>query len=132
MTPTKELNRYVFDGIAGQLYRAENGEYCLFDEVDEIVKAKCAEVEKLRKEISTPVLVATNRLADALADSRAEVEELRKALNSLRAVHHECEDSWYSCPLSDGGCSNPAEESECTCGAARINEIINKALEGKE
>jgi hypothetical protein len=36
-----------------------------------------AEIKALRAEVATPVLVATNRLADALADARAENTRLR-------------------------------------------------------
>jgi hypothetical protein len=42
-----------------------------------------AEIKALRAEVATPVLVATNRLVDALADSRAENARLREALESI-------------------------------------------------
>lgn len=40
------------------------------------------QLAELRAEVSTPVLVATNRLADALADARAEVARLRDGMVS--------------------------------------------------
>lgn len=30
--------------------------------------------------------------------------------------HYECEDPWYSCPLSPDGCANANMGKECTCG----------------
>lgn len=42
-------------------------------------------------------------------------------LNDLREYfgkpicHYECEDSWYSCPLSTEGCADD-KQTECTCG----------------
>ena len=39
-----------------------------------------ARIKELEAEVATPVLVATNRLADSLADARAENERLREAL----------------------------------------------------
>ena len=31
--------------------------------------------------------------------------------------HYECEDSWYSCPLSEEGCANDGEDkTRCNCG----------------
>ena len=35
--------------------------------------------------------------------------------------HYNCEDSWYSCPLSEDGCYNDAAGNECNCWA-RDNE----------
>lgn len=43
---------------------------------------KDAEIEALRAEVATPVLVATNRLADALADARAEIAKLQEGIQS--------------------------------------------------
>lgn len=40
------------------------------------------QLAELRAEVSTPVLVATNRLADALADARAEIAKLRDGMAS--------------------------------------------------
>lgn len=39
-----------------------------------------ADIAALRAEVATPVLVATNRLADSLADARAQRDELLAAL----------------------------------------------------
>ena len=30
--------------------------------------------------------------------------------------HYDCEDPWYSCPLSPDGCINVNMGKECTCG----------------
>lgn len=30
--------------------------------------------------------------------------------------HYDCEDPWYSCPLSPDGCANANMGKECTCG----------------
>ncbi len=47
--------------------------------------------------------------------------------------HYHCEDSYYSCPKSKGGCSNECyDEGECNCGADRHNdkvaELVKKIL----
>lgn len=42
------------------------------------------ECKDLRTEVATPVLVATNRLADSLAEARTENTELRAELEELR------------------------------------------------
>jgi len=45
-----------------------------------------------------------------------------------RTKHRECEDSWYSCPLSDEGCANP-NEKECTCGLEAEKEDMQSAID---
>jgi hypothetical protein len=42
--------------------------------------------------------------------------------------HYSCEDNWYSCPLSEDGCSNDAAGNECNCWA-RDNKDIQHLLE---
>ena len=37
--------------------------------------------------------------------------------------HYNCEDSWYSCPLSEDGCSNDQAGSECNCWARYNKEM---------
>ncbi len=34
--------------------------------------------------------------------------------------HYECEDSWYSCPLS-GNCLNDLAGDDCDCPSGKIN-----------
>jgi len=46
-------------------------------EQDALIKELQAENAALRAEVATPVLVATNRLAESLADARAEIAKLR-------------------------------------------------------
>ena len=50
------------------------------------------------------------------------VEELAQA---GKRSHHECEDSWYSCPKSPDGCSNESEGEDCNCGADSCNARID-------
>lgn len=50
-------------------------------------------------------------------------------LRSMKRKHSECEDSWYSCPKSESGCSNDGAGDECDCGADNANEMIDKAIE---
>jgi hypothetical protein len=49
-----------------------------------------ARIVELEREVATPVLVATNRLADSLADARAEVAALREALENVLRTHELC------------------------------------------
>lgn len=53
-------------------------------------------------------------------------EIILEKLNKLYREHHQCEDTWYSCPLSEEGCSNDQEGEECTCGAEQHNNIIDE------
>ncbi len=51
------------------------------------------------------------------------------ALKWLRTPtnHHMCEDSWYSCPKSEEGCSDDRwSDGTCTCGA---DELTAKHLD---
>ena len=45
--------------------------------------------------------------------------------------HYYCEDSWYSCPLAEGGCADDQQEAgKCNCGyEERINKIAAALLE---
>lgn len=44
---------------------------------------------------------------------------------SLAGEHYNCEDCWYSCPLSVDGCCNDAESKECNCGyEERVTAIV--------
>lgn len=48
-------------------------------------------------------------------------------LRRLRRAHLECEDSWYSCPLSEEGCADDAQTG-CTCGAETQNALVDALL----
>ena len=44
--------------------------------------------------------------------------------------HYYCEDSWYSCPLAEGGCADGRqEEDKCNCGYDERIKKIATALE---
>jgi hypothetical protein len=76
-------------------------------------------------EYQSLVAVAAPKLAEALLIA---LEALGRGTK-----HYECEDAWYSCPMSDGGCLITSI-TECTCGAnlniealAAIDKIFGKA-----
>jgi hypothetical protein len=52
-------------------------------------------------------------------------------LNKLRLIHKECEDGFYSCPLSTEGCLNDYSEG-CTCGADEHNAAIDAMLSARK
>ena len=66
--------------------------------------------------------------AATIARLTAEVERLRARCGRLAAIsrrtHHECEDSWYSCPKSEDGCADDFKTG-CTCGAEEHNAMID-------
>ena len=70
-------------------------------------------------------IAASRDFAPALAKALLEVEE---ALVKAKRKHIECEDCWYSCPKSEGGCCNEAEPDICNCGADKANKNIDQAL----
>lgn len=45
---------------------------------------------------------------------------------AIAGPHYECEDCWYSCPLSADGCCNENEAKDvCTCGRdERVKQIM--------
>jgi hypothetical protein len=45
----------------------------------------------------------------------------------LAGGHSECEDGWYSCPLSEGGCLDDRQEG-CNCGRGSRVAAIAQAL----
>lgn len=53
----------------------------------------------------------------------------RETMERLRLTHHNCEDSWYSCPKHEDGCADE-RQTECNCGADSHNAIIDAALTG--
>jgi len=58
-------------------------------------------------------------------------EEVEAYLSNVMQ-HKECDDRWYSCPLSEEGCANESV-SGCSCGAEKANEerrsLLNKLKE---
>jgi hypothetical protein len=52
-------------------------------------------------------------------------------LNKLRLIHKECEDGFYSCPLSTEGCLNDYSKG-CTCGADEHNAAIDAMLAARK
>jgi len=42
-----------------------------------------------------------------------------------RRKHYTCEDSWYSCPQSEGGSANDNAGAECDCGAVEHNAKVD-------
>jgi hypothetical protein len=50
---------------------------------------------------------------------------VRDLAQAGKRSHHECEDPWYSCPKSPGGCSNESEGENCNCGADEHNAKIH-------
>jgi len=63
-----------------------------------------------------------------LIDYIEELEAARRlALEKLPLLyrgHNYCEDSWYSCPKAEEGCSDKTQGKECNCGADRQNAIL--------
>ena len=59
--------------------------------------------------------------------SRADILSLRAKIESLRLNHYECEDSWYSCPLSEGGCCDDTRTG-CHCSAEAHNRTLDEIL----
>jgi len=60
--------------------------------------------------------------------TRAAIQQALDALESSKRSHYYCEDTWYSCPKHEEGCSNDAEGDECNCGADKENDILEKAI----
>lgn len=61
---------------------------------------------------------------------QSKLTKLQDAVEGFKNItHSECEDSWYSCPKSEDGCSNDQySKNECTCGADYWNQKIESAL----
>lgn len=45
-----------------------------------------------------------------------------------RRKHRDCEDCWYSCPKSEGGCCDDRQGGECNCGADEINARVDEII----
>lgn len=71
---------------------------------------------------AAPTLLAANQRLER--DNAA----LRAALLASKISHNYCEDSWYSCPLAEDGCSDDRKGPGCECGAEAHNARIDKAL----
>lgn len=57
--------------------------------------------------------------------------DLIKEILSLKIPHAYCEDSWYSCPLAEDGCSDETvDKTKCNCRAeghnAKIDAIVKE------
>lgn len=76
----------------------------------------------LVSDVETYIAAERQRIIDEL------VTPLMEAAKRLRRKHTECEDQWYSCPKSPGGCANDSEGDRCNCGADLANVAIDKAL----
>jgi len=50
---------------------------------------------------------------------------IRQLAGLARRKHYTCEDSWYSCPQSEGGSANEYAGTECDCGAAEHNAKVD-------
>lgn len=62
-------------------------------------------------------------MADPL--SAVPSDPIRALLSQLRLAHKPCDDCWYSCPKSEGGCCDE-RQSGCTCGADGHNAIVDQ------
>lgn len=52
------------------------------------------------------------------------MKSAKELLRKAKMSHLECEDSWYSCPLSANGCSNDSVPKRCDCGANKTNQAL--------
>jgi hypothetical protein len=68
-------------------------------------------------------------LLDHARDLERQQDELREALLKSKRDHYYCEDSWYSCPLSEDGCADEQyPNDECNCGADKYNKSVDALL----
>jgi hypothetical protein len=57
------------------------------------------------------------------------MEDLIKRIAGLKQSHYSCEDGYYSCPLSEGGCANDQwDKDECDCGADDHNKEVDAII----
>lgn len=61
-------------------------------------------------------LIKTERL-------ERERDVYKAALERLKG-HQECDDCYYSCPLSEAGCCNPDGGTECTCNGSFVQAAL--------
>jgi len=64
-------------------------------------------------------------LSDAFAARNA---LLCEALREARRSHYYCDDSWYSCPQAEDGCSDSDAGTTCRCGADEFNAKVDAIL----
>lgn len=68
-------------------------------------------------------------LRHCIATLRAQLAGVREKVEKMeRRRHYECDDCWYSCPLSEEGCCNDGLPHECNCGADDFNAQIADVL----
>ena len=53
-------------------------------------------------------------------------------LQRMKRNHYSCEDSWYSCPKAEDGCSNEATGTDCDCGADKFNSEIDSVIQNPQ
>jgi hypothetical protein len=78
---------------------------------------------------------ALHRISLGAANSGTTKEALGKEavvsvefLQRMKRNHYSCEDSWYSCPKAEDGCSNEAAGTDCDCGADKFNSEIDSVI----
>lgn len=59
---------------------------------------------------------------------RALLQQALEALEKNKRTHYYCDDSWYSCPKHEEGCSNDDEGEECNCGADEVNAELEAVI----
>lgn len=102
--------------------------------IDRAVKILWQAVPETREPLDS---ASYNPISAWVADAQAHLKEStpqpgmvtvpRETLERLRLTHHCCEDSWYSCPKHEDGCSD-GQQDTCNCGADSHNAIIDAAL----
>jgi hypothetical protein len=58
----------------------------------------------------------------------SKIQQAIEELERISVSHAECNDRWYSCPLSLEGCANEAAINECTCGASELAAHLQTAI----
>jgi len=53
---------------------------------------------------------------------------IEKLIKLAKRIHYwNDEDSWYSCPLSEGGsCKDTIDQTKCSCGANKHNKEVDE------
>lgn len=69
-------------------------------------------------------VVCSDHLGNLLVGEAMTASDREEALR-IAGSHYECDDGWYSCPLSEEGCINArTPKNRCTCGRdARVDAI---------
>lgn len=67
-----------------------------------------------------------------IAEQAERITALETACKSLAELAHQshvyCEDSWYSCPMAEGGCADDRRGPQCDCGAEEQNMKVNSIM----